>query len=108
MSIWHTDCATLSVLHVFVRDDVSLMLIYIDIYYTSFPDEPRLYKAVVCVVYVVETVNAMLSTYDLGHMLTDHNYYPYLTYWVTPICGAIGMLTFLRIEAEAENLKWCH
>ena len=84
------------------------MLIYIDIYYTSFPNEPRLYKAIVYAVYLVETVNTMLSTYVLGHMLTDRSYNLYLMHWAIPCCGGIGALTFLRFEAEAENLKWCH
>ena len=84
------------------------MLIYIDIYHTSFSNEPKLYKAVVYVVYALETVNAVLITYDLGHMFTNPSYYPYFSYTVVPLCGAAGMLTFLRFKVEAENLKWRH
>ena len=68
------------------------VLICLDIYYTSFPTEPRLYKGVVYVVYVLETVNAILSTYDLGRMFIDPCYHPYLSYWVVPLCGAAGMM----------------
>ena len=71
------------------------MLTCLDIYYTSFPNEPKLYKAVVYIVYAIETVNAILSTYDLGHIFIDPSYFPYLSYWVVSLCGATGMSGYL-------------
>ena len=82
------------------------MLIYIDVYYASFPEEPWLYKAVVYAVYVLQTVDTVSITYDLGHMIIDPCYIPCLLRYVIPLCGGAGMLVFLRSEAKAENLKW--
>lgn len=47
------------------------MLIYVDVYYTSFPSEPRLYTSVIYSVYVLETVYTFLVMYDLGQMFID-------------------------------------
>ena len=83
------------------------MLICLDVYHSSFPNEPKLYRAVVYIVYAIETLCVILSAYDLGQMFIDLSYYPYLSYWVVSLCGAIGVTCFLRFEAEAENLKRC-
>lgn len=53
--------------------DAVLLIMYadIDVYYASFPSEPRVYKAVIYVVYILETVFTVLVTYDLGQMFID-------------------------------------
>ena len=82
------------------------MLIYIDVYYTSFPSEPRLYTSVIYSVYVLETVYTFLVTYDLGQMFI--NPYSY-SFSIPPhailLCGGTGVLTFLQSETKAEILK---
>ena len=84
------------------------MLICTDVYYASFPTDSRLYKAVVYVVFVLEAVNIILGTYDLGRMFIHPHYHPFLSYWAAPLCGATSMINFLRFDAEAENLKRCY
>ena len=82
------------------------MLLCVDVYYASFPEEPWLYKAVVYSIYVLETVVAISITYDLGHMIIDPCYIPLLPCYVIPIGGGAGMSVFPRSEAKAENWKW--
>ena len=73
------------------RTFADYVLTYLDVYCSSFPNEPKLYKAVVYIVYMLETVCAVIITYDLCHMFTDPSYYPFLSHWVASFCGATGM-----------------
>lgn len=41
-------------------------MFFADVYYTSFPQDPWLLKAIVSLIYATETVCTILLTYDLG------------------------------------------
>lgn len=66
---------------------------FADLYYIYFPQDPRLLKTVVYLVYVTETVYTILISYDLGNIMfsfkSDYDTL-FLFPILTPVCGAIG------------------
>ena len=64
---------------------------FVDLYYTSFPQDPRLLKTVVYLIYATETVYTVLLAYDFKHfsMLIDDST-PYISVIVIPVGGGIG------------------
>ena len=64
-----------------------------DLYYIYFPQDPRLLKTVVYIVYVTETVYTILLLFDLGNIMFNpltENHLPVLSPILIPVCGAIG------------------
>jgi hypothetical protein len=70
-----------------------------DLYYIYFPQDPRLLKTVVYLVYVTETVYTILLVYDLGRIFFTFPEKAFLSILI-PVCGAIGASERLQVTKD--------
>lgn len=71
-----------------------------DLYYISFPEDPRLFKTVVYGVYLIETVYTILLTYGWGRsLLVVGQGLPIMSTISILACGPTGMLQFTFQDA---------
>ncbi|KAF8623844.1 hypothetical protein AX15_006166 [Amanita polypyramis BW_CC] len=65
------------------------------LYYVSFPEDRRGYKAVIYLVYLLETIYTVILMYDMGHLLLNpRTYISCIPMLVIPIAGgAVAILT---------------
>ena len=71
-----------------------------DLYYISFPDDPKLFKTVVYGVYLIETVYTILLTYGWGRsLLVVGQGLPIMSTISILACGPTGMLQFTFQDA---------
>ena len=86
--IWGLNCAILYVFYVSTSRGVA-NLFNADLYYIYIPQDWRLLKTVVYLVYATETAYAILLLYDLGQILFTFPKNGFLSILI-PVCGAIG------------------
>lgn len=68
------------------------LFVDLDLYYISFPDDPRLFKTVVYAVYLIETVYTVLLTYGWGGSLLTDSGLPLMNTISILACGPTGVL----------------
>ncbi|KAF8350388.1 hypothetical protein F5887DRAFT_1069410 [Amanita rubescens] len=84
----------------FVGNVVNLYLygaltVQLYLYYISFPEDSRLLKATIYIIYLTETVYTILLTYGWGQSLLDGGFLYPIGSIIIPICGSIGVLQFI-------------
>lgn len=66
-------------------------MFFADVYYTSFPQDPWLLRAIVSLIYATETVCTILLTYDLGIFTVTGGSTWTISLIVIPVGEGIGM-----------------
>lgn len=83
----------------------SITNLFADLYYTSFPQDPRLLKAIVSLIYATETVCTILLTYDLGIFTVTGGSTWKISLIVIPVGEGIGVLRVIIRPQSIENVK---
>lgn len=83
----------------------SITNLFADLYYTSFPQDPRLLKAIVSLIYATETVCTILLTYDLGIFTVTGGSTWKISLIVIPVGEGIGVLRVIIRPQFIENVK---
>ena len=76
-------------------------------YHIAFPNDPKLLKANVYIIYLAETIYTIMLAYDLTHLVIEPDYVACFPSLLVPIFGGIGSLPFiLRPSTELTYPKW--